>query len=420
MSTYNNCTGRAQTRADTFNKAEDEAHKRLSGGPCANADAVNWAGYMCSTSIVVKGAAELGDKVAEAYAASSSNVNMTNISSAAAGQNTMAASYKAQAQMMRVSATAQRDTGQAEEYIGASTVLIGTTALIIGAAAIDDKKCRVGINGQATCTASERQGAAKGETVAQSLAAGLSGGMIWAKKLVRNKQAEGLEAQAAALDKIANEFQKDAAMSSGSAIIAADQLPEDSKGGGTNPVITGSGYGGGDAAAATSDEEKTEKDKGLGDGFNTANAPRGPAGQGPVAGVFKFGDGGGDKGGGGGGGLGGGSTGAATDGSGEAAPEGAKLADMAKNAGAFESAGATFGGGGGSGGGGGAIDLAGMLGQLMPKKDEDEKGGKGSILDYGKKGEGDGPMSLLDKNANIFERIHQTYQEKNRKGNVGI
>jgi hypothetical protein len=78
--------------------------------------------------------------------------------------------------------------------------------------------------------------------------------------------------------------------------------------------------------------------------------------------------------------------------------------------------------GGGGGGGGGAEkgpDLSGLLAQFLPKKDE-EKPGNG-ILDFGGRNPAsDGPISLLDRNANIFDRIHETYQDKNRRGRIGL
>ena len=77
------------------------------------------------------------------------------------------------------------------------------------------------------------------------------------------------------------------------------------------------------------------------------------------------------------------------------------------------------------GGGGGVAaergpDLSGLLAQFLPKKEE-EKNGNG-ILDFGgNRGlASEGPISLLDRNANIFDRIHETYQDKNRRGRVGL
>jgi hypothetical protein len=78
--------------------------------------------------------------------------------------------------------------------------------------------------------------------------------------------------------------------------------------------------------------------------------------------------------------------------------------------------------GGGAGGGGGAIgpDLSAMMEKFLGKKGEDGRGQ--GILDFGQGNArpGQQPYSLLDRNANIFERIHQTYQDRNRRGVIGL
>ncbi|MEK6827086.1 MAG: hypothetical protein AABX99_01220 [Nanoarchaeota archaeon] len=52
---------------------------------------------------------------------------------------------------------------------------------------------------------------------------------------------------------------------------------------------------------------------------------------------------------------------------------------------------------------------------------EEENQPSGGILDYGARGPASGaPASLLDRNANLFERIHIIYQIKHRKGLVGV
>jgi hypothetical protein len=107
-------------------------------------------------------------------------------------------------------------------------------------------------------------------------------------------------------------------------------------------------------------------------------------------------------------------TAAATGDTGDGQP---KMADT-RGAGNYEGGGALAGVGGGGGGGAKDPDLSGLLAQFLPKKDEDKP--TNGIMDFGGRGPaGDGPVSLLDKNVNIFERIHQTYQDKNRRGKVG-
>jgi hypothetical protein len=73
----------------------------------------------------------------------------------------------------------------------------------------------------------------------------------------------------------------------------------------------------------------------------------------------------------------------------------------------------------------GGIDLNGLLAQFLPKNEED-LGPKNGILDFVGFGGGRVPASAeeapsyLDKNADLFQRIHETYAEKNRKGHVGL
>lgn len=79
------------------------------------------------------------------------------------------------------------------------------------------------------------------------------------------------------------------------------------------------------------------------------------------------------------------------------------------------------GGVGGSGGGGGnaGMDFTGMLSQFLPKPED--QGPKNGILDFGARAPAQTalPSSLLDASANLFERVHEAYQSKNRKGQVG-
>lgn len=131
-----------------------------------------------------------------------------------------------------------------------------------------------------------------------------------------------------------------------------------------------------------------------------------------------------DVGGGGGGSnptLGGGST-SASGNNAETDPS-AKYADSIRNPGSYSG---TGGGGSYTGGGGGSggsptnpeIDLSSLLGKLLPSA-EDEK--PKSILEFaGRTPASDEPYSLLDRHINIFQRIHDAYQVKSKKGQVGL
>ena len=91
----------------------------------------------------------------------------------------------------------------------------------------------------------------------------------------------------------------------------------------------------------------------------------------------------------------------------------------------FESLGGAQGGSPKAAGKGadGGIDLNGLLAQFLPKADDDTS--KHSILDsvaFGgnRKVAGEEAPSYLDKNADLFQRIHETMSEKNRRGQLGI
>jgi hypothetical protein len=64
-------------------------------------------------------------------------------------------------------------------------------------------------------------------------------------------------------------------------------------------------------------------------------------------------------------------------------------------------------------------DLAGMLASLTKGPESDPQGRTGSILFNGRAPAAE-PISLLDRSANLFERIHKTYIEKNQHGLVGV
>lgn len=198
-------------------------------------------------------------------------------------------------------------------------------------------------------------------------------------------------------------------------------------------VMVGSGYV--SEGAATAGTETSNTQDGNGGSSETPMNTLGPgsdmgvdqAAEGPPAGGFKTAAGGGASGGGGGGAPGAGGGGS---GGGGAAPAEEGKAGYASDFGTkerYETGGAGAGGRGGSGAAGGkdegGVDLNGLLAQFLPKTDE-EMVNKNGILDFA--GGGRAPAaaeeaaSYLDKNADLFQRIHETMSEKNRKGQVGI
>lgn len=89
----------------------------------------------------------------------------------------------------------------------------------------------------------------------------------------------------------------------------------------------------------------------------------------------------------------------------------------------YSPGGGTYSSGGGRGGGGASGDVGmpgfkDLLAQFLPGA---EQGGpQNSILDYGAGGRGLASTgSLLDRNADLFQRIHETYQQKHKAGNIG-
>ncbi len=88
----------------------------------------------------------------------------------------------------------------------------------------------------------------------------------------------------------------------------------------------------------------------------------------------------------------------------------------------YGSGGAFIGGNPGGGGKGaeGGPDLSALMEKFLPKKDDPSKP-PSSIMDFGNNGASDNrPFSILDKNANIFERVTDTYRDKQMRGNLGI
>lgn len=142
-------------------------------------------------------------------------------------------------------------------------------------------------------------------------------------------------------------------------------------------------------------------------------------------GAFKAAAGGGSSGG-GGGGAGGGAAGGGSGGGASGEESKAGYASEWGTKERYESGGGA-GAKGGSGKAGGkddtGIDLNGLLAQFLPKTEED-LGPKNGILDFAGSGRApaaeDESTSYLDKNADLFQRIHETMSEKNRKGHVGI
>ncbi|MBC7690899.1 MAG: hypothetical protein H7222_03965 [Methylotenera sp.] len=172
---------------------------------------------------------------------------------------------------------------------------------------------------------------------------------------------------------------------------------------------------------ATSDTSGADTTASLGAPFNPGQADN-SVNPGAPSGAFEKGSTGGPAAGGsGGGGMGGGGGTSPSD-SGAATDPAAKYAEQVKTQGNYE------GGGGGAraGGAGGGkadagLDLNGLLAQFLPKPEE-EKDKHNSILEYGSRSPAsDGaPEALLGKDANLFQRISETYKDKNGKGFVGI
>jgi hypothetical protein len=147
----------------------------------------------------------------------------------------------------------------------------------------------------------------------------------------------------------------------------------------------------------------------------------------PGAGKFQAGTAGGGPGGGAGGGAPAVGGGGGSNGPGPQEEAKAAYASEFGTKERYENGGAA--GPGGAKGGAGAkkddpgIDLNGLLAQFLPKG-EDEAG-KHSILDSVSFGgnrnvANEEAPSYLDKNADLFQRIHETMSEKNRRGQLGI
>jgi hypothetical protein len=184
-------------------------------------------------------------------------------------------------------------------------------------------------------------------------------------------------------------------------------------------AITGNGQQ--NQASATEEEKVADGGGDLGDPIAPRSIDPTTPPAGPAPGNFVSGNGGGGGGGSGGGaGLGGGG-GLSPSHEGEDSEGSSRVAESVRNPSLYESGGGMVQAGGGGGGGSSGPDLSGLLAQFLPK--DQEKPQKNGILDFGSRApaaQSELPISLLDKNANLFERIHRTYQEKNQRGLIGI
>jgi hypothetical protein len=192
---------------------------------------------------------------------------------------------------------------------------------------------------------------------------------------------------------------------------AASGLDSGSQTAASNPTITGSGLTSDGSAAGSA--APTDTAPGLGAPINPnplgSGVPNGPA-------AGKFNADNSPPGGAGGGGLGAAGGGTAPAAATNDDPQ-AKLAPNDKGN-PYETGGVASGGGGGGGKGAeGGPDLNGLLEKFLPKKDEANPAN--GVVQFGSQAGGaDQPFSVLDKNTNIFERVHDTYQDKNRQGRI--
>lgn len=83
--------------------------------------------------------------------------------------------------------------------------------------------------------------------------------------------------------------------------------------------------------------------------------------------------------------------------------------------------GGAYAGGGrrGGGTGGGENDLSGMLEKLMAGR-KGEVPEKARLEEFARTPASEGEYSFLDKSVNIFQRVHQAYQQKARNGRVAL
>jgi hypothetical protein len=227
-------------------------------------------------------------------------------------------------------------------------------------------------------------------------------------------------------ESVAKEYEKLEAAARANNIAWSGELPV-----GTLPGQEGTFASTGEESQLSTDGTNGDTDTSLLPNGNDLGGGMLDGPQGPVAGAFKAGGaaGGGGSGGGGAAGLGGGGGGGM---GGDPGAEDAK-ASYASEFGTkerYESGGGGGGyaarAGGGKGGAGkedGGLDLNGLLAQFLPKQEEEMQNRNG-ILDFASGGRMPAALpneaaSYLDKNADLFQRIHETMSEKNRKGQIG-
>jgi hypothetical protein len=189
--------------------------------------------------------------------------------------------------------------------------------------------------------------------------------------------------------------------------------------GGSTPVITGSGdVGDPQQNQAQVDEDDASDVGSLGEGFLPGGNPLGEIPAAPPAGELAGGGSGPIN---GSGSVGGGGTGGEEPGAGEE-PKAEYAANLNDPGSRYMSGsgGYTGGGSGGGSGGGGGPDLSGILDKLMGRNGETEFQGKPGLDEFGRRPAAADNYSLLDRNVNIFDRIHQAYQTKSKMGRIGI
>jgi hypothetical protein len=77
-------------------------------------------------------------------------------------------------------------------------------------------------------------------------------------------------------------------------------------------------------------------------------------------------------------------------------------------------------GGGGGSGGSGVPDISGVIDKLMAGQKPQEEAQKPSLEEFGRDPASEVPYSFLDKSVNIFQRVHQAYQQKAKAGRVAL
>jgi hypothetical protein len=260
------------------------------------------------------------------------------------------------------------------------------------------------------------QGAMASQAMAGAMTSLITGAVQTTQAIFNLKGAKQLEEAARKLDKLANQAPPVPIFTP---LAPANLQPGDALApGGGQSLNPGTGNG-----QASTDDETQDGPTDFGNlGDPTGREQENNPDPGPTGGEFVAGapPGGGGGNGGGFGGVGGASTSPSSGGDSEA-PQ-AKMADSGSRS-SYEGNGGTFGAAAGGGGVGAdrGPDLSGLLAQFLPKA-EDAQGNKGiTNMDFGSRGlASEAPISLLDRTANIFDRIHETYQEKNRRGRVGL